>query len=441
MKRTIELIITIILLGVFIYVGRDKLAAYYYNRGVDFFDRGKYSQAIDEFSRSLKINSKRAPTHYTLAATFVSNNNLDKAMQEYRKTIELDPGYVPAYRALAELYINQEKFDEGLELLNKAQDKSPNDVSIKELKERAVFEYSAKCLSEGVDAFLVNDKARAYELVQQGAKIKPDFAYAYYTLGSFYHADKKPMPAVAALEQAVSLDPKLWLAYKMLGDIYFEQKKYRDAVENYKKAVKINNRDAGLQNNLGLALMEEESYSEAIVYLQEALKLEPDNVNLRYSLASVYRDRKDPKSAIKEYRKIIKVAPDYPNIHNDLGDIFTAAGNDIEAEYEYQQEIENDRRKLKDDPENPLLLYALARANFGIKEYESAKEAIGGAIAKNSDNRDFYLLLGQIEKKLGNFEASLEAMNKSKELSPGVKFIDKDIADLKKNFPVSSEGK
>ncbi|MDD5594999.1 MAG: tetratricopeptide repeat protein [Candidatus Omnitrophica bacterium] len=433
-KRIIEVAIILIFVGLFIYIGRGKLAANYYNRGVEYFDRAKYSQAIDYLKRSLEIDPLRAPTHYTLAGTYSANNMEDKAIQEYKKTIELDTNYIPAYSSLAEIELNHERFEEANNLVNKALAKAPTNSKLKDLQGRIAFGYAAKCLYDGVDAFLANNKPKAFELLNKALEIKPDFAYTYYILGSLYHAENKLSEAKEKLEQAVVLDHKLWLGFKLLGDIYFEEKNYPSAIENYKKAVSINNKDAGLQNNLGLALMEEESYGEAIVFLKEAVRLDPKNINLRYGLASVYRDKADPEQAIREYRKIIEIVPDYPNIHNDLGDIFTAAGNDIEAEKEYQQEIELDQRKLAQDPDNPAALYALSRANFGLKEYDLAKEFVEKAIRIDSKNRDFYLMLGQIEKKLGNYDASLDSLNKSKELSPGVKFIERDIEDLKKNL-------
>ncbi|MDD5594835.1 MAG: tetratricopeptide repeat protein, partial [Candidatus Omnitrophica bacterium] len=61
-RRIIEVLIILFFLGLFIYIGRGKLAANYYNRGVEYFDRAKYSQAIDYLKRSLEIDPLRAPT-------------------------------------------------------------------------------------------------------------------------------------------------------------------------------------------------------------------------------------------------------------------------------------------------------------------------------------------------------------------------------------------
>lgn len=66
MSNGVECLVLLVLLMVLIYFGRTKLVVFYYNRGIDYYDRSLYEEAINSFNKSLRINPSRAVIHYML---------------------------------------------------------------------------------------------------------------------------------------------------------------------------------------------------------------------------------------------------------------------------------------------------------------------------------------------------------------------------------------
>ncbi len=432
LEKTFKLFILFVLLTVFIFLGKSKLTAVYYNRGNDFYERQLYKEAIDYFSKAIKISPSVAAVHYSLANAYLEEKLEDKAIGEYKKTIQLDKHFTWGYKALAHIYLRRELYQESLNILKEAETSIPDSPEIKELINYVSSKYKTSLINAGVDEFLTGDKLKAYGLLNKALQIDPNFVFTRYMLGYFYYSDHKSDEAETMLTEAIRLDNKFFLTHKLLGDIYFERKIFNKAVDEYKTAVSINREDFVLLSNLGLAFMNLEKYNEAIPFLKEALSLKPENENIRYSLASVYRDSGRLNEAVSEYKNVINAHPDFPNVHNDLGDIYKQQGRMEEALKEYRKEIYFCQIKLSGNPDDSFLLTDMSYAYNRVGEYDRAKMLIDKALNINPNYRQAYLTLASIHRNLGNFTDALAALEKAKGLYPQkYYFIEKDIKDTK----------
>ena len=432
MKRIIEFIIFLVLLGVFIYLARPRLATYYYNQGVDYYGKGAYEQAVEFLLRSIKVYPHEAASHYVLAKTYLKRQMFEKAIEESKKAIEIDPSYIEAYQLISHAFSSRQMYEEAISFLNQSAARIKLKPEFKAIIESVSFEYLADCLYRGVDTFLAGDKKQAYALLKKAIELDPGFAYAHYMLGYFRYVDEDYQYAKRHLNKAIEIDGQFWPAYRLLGEYYFTKGEYEKAVKNFRSVLNLGHPDPSVLNNLGLALMEMEQYSSALIYLKKALKLEPNNINIMYSLASVYRDHGLLKEAISEYKRLIDIDPTYPNVHNDLADIYILQGNIKAANAEYRKEIENEQRKILKYPNDIYLLNSLAYAYNGIGEHKKAKEIIEKIISKQPDYRDAYITLAEIHKRLQEYDEAVNALNKAASLYKYKDFIKKDIDRLKK---------
>lgn len=434
-KRIIEILFLLILLAVFIYLGRPRIASYFYNQGCSYYDRGLYGQAAIFFQKALKIAPDIATIHYTLANTYIEEKMTDKAIDEYEEAIRVDPGYVAAYLAISKIYSSQERYDQAIEELKKINDRDPSNLQIKDALNNVSFTYMAVCFDQATELFVSGDRDKAYNLLYKALAINSDLAFVYYTLGYFYFMDKNYVLSEESLNKTLQKDPEFWLAYKLKGDIYAAEDKYEKAIAEYKKAIALNKNDSVLYNNLGLMFMEIENYSEAVVYLEQALRLSPNDIDLRYNLASVYRDNQMLDQAVSEYQRLIQQQPEYPNVHNDLGDIYKFQGNNTGAYNEYRKEMDYCQERLLDNPDDPVSLNDLAYAINGIgEEVDKAKEIITKVLNIHPDYQQAYITLAKIYENKREINQSLSALVKGKELSKNTKFIDTDINRLKNDI-------
>lgn len=434
MKKIMGLLVIFITLIIFVYVGRIKLAAFYNNQGIRYYDRGLYAKAIFFLKKSLQIHPSMAITHYNLANAYLEGKLENEAIEEYKKTIQLDPAYISAYRSLTNIYLSRQMYKEALNFIKQAEIYASSDPGIKRLINNVYFEYMVDCLSKGVDSFLAGDKQRAYTLLNTALKIKSDFAYTYYTLGYFYYVDRNYDEAEINLNEAIRIDPGFYLAYKLLGDICIKRGNDEEAIDKYKTAISLNHKDAVLCNDLGLILMQMERYNEAIVYLKQALTLDPHNADIRYSLASVCRDNGMFNEAFSEYKEIVYYQPDYPNVHNDLGDIYKRQGKNKEALDEYHSEIRYSQYKLSRNQNDVVILNNLANAYNNIEDHSKAEKIIKNVIALKPEYQAAYLTLAKIQEDLNNHKEALASLNKAKSLSGSrqLNSIDRDMSRLKK---------
>jgi tetratricopeptide (TPR) repeat protein len=434
MKKIFGILLVLALLLVFINVAKPKLAAFYFNQGNDYLNRGLYEDALISFKKSLSIQPNMAVTHFGLAESYLKTKNKEKAMAEYQKTIQLDQNFVGAYLTLSQIYSKDQSYEEALNLLKLAKDKFPNNQDILKLLDEISFEYAADCVDKGTSLYLSGEQLKARTLLNKAIELRPNFAFAHYILAFFYFKESNLEEAQKSLQNAIRSDPHFGPAYKLLGDIYFQKGDFQKAIANYESALPFNANDVSLKNDLGIALMQMERYEEAINYLKEASDQEPNNFNIRYSLASVYRDKGMLDQAISEYNKVISVRSDYPNVHNDLGDIYKQQGKTNEAAQEYNKEIQFSKKKLQTNPNDPETLNNLAYAFNGIGQPTKAKELIEKVLNISPNYRQAHLTLSKINENIGKNDEAILALNKAKALSAQTNFIDRDIERLKNNL-------
>ncbi|MFA6357295.1 MAG: tetratricopeptide repeat protein [Candidatus Omnitrophota bacterium] len=443
-KTTLEALLLLALIAYFIFIGKDKLAAFYYNRGRDYYEAESYKEAIKSFNRSLEISPLISKTHYSLANAYGADGQAEKAIEEYKKSIQVDEHFLWGYEALVDIYLQKRDYSEAFALLKVAESHLPESQEIQDLINTASFKQVAYYMNSGVDAFLAGEKSKGYELLNQALEINPEFAGAYYTLGYFYYTENKYDKALSMLNKALSLDSKFVLTHKLLGDIYFGKGVFNKAIDEYKEAIMINDRDPILFNNLGLSYMNLEDYNEAVKFLERAVDLDSSNINFHYNLASVYRDAGRAKDALPEYLEVVKYQPEYLNVHNDLGDIYKHKGQPDQALTEYQKEVKYCRVKLLSTGDDPVLLNIMAYAYNGLGQYAKAKELIVKALTIKPDSREAHLTYANILNNLGEHQSALQSLDRAKKLSGRKQvFIEQKVEDLKeelRGIAASKEG-
>ena len=434
-KIIVELLIFLILVAFFIFVGKDKLAAFYYNRGCSYYETNLYKEAIGCFNKSLKFSPSVSKTHYSLANAYDADDQEEKAIEEYKKAIQIDAHFLWGYEALTDVYLRRGDYLEAVAMLKKAEDMLPNNQGIKDLINLTSFKQVAYLINNGVDAFSAGEKSKGYELLNKALKINPDFVFTRYSLGYFYYTEHRYDEALDMLDKASNLDSEFIFTHKLLGDIYFAKKDFNKAIDEYKKALLINSQDPVILNNLGLSFMNLEDYPQAIGSLEKAVELDPQNINFRYSLASLYRDTGRTKESVLEYKKIMEGQSAYPNVHNDLADIYKKDGHNKEAFEEYQKEIDYCRMKLLTVSDDPVLLNNIAYAYNGLGQYAKAKDLIDKVLVAKPDYREAYLTLASIQNNLGEYQDALVSLEKAKKLSSQRQvFIEQKIENIKEEF-------
>ncbi len=179
-----------------------KLKANQHNiTGIQAFQSGQVSQAINEFQRALTVDPQNANAYYNLAASYQALGKqtknktwLDQSEQLYRQCISLDDQHVDAHRGLSALLIEtgQEKY--AFDLLNAWRQRHPGQTDPLIELARLYQEYG--------------DSRRSSDLLADALKLNSNSTRALKALGHVRDSQGQYQLALENYIRVLQIDPQ-----------------------------------------------------------------------------------------------------------------------------------------------------------------------------------------------------------------------------------------
>jgi len=209
-------------LSVFARMGRapatpwkEKLSDRYFFDGSVLQMQERYSEAIAQFQRVLRLTPARSEAQFAIARCYRAIGAADTALLFAREAVVLTPTNVDARLQLAELLVINGRVEEGIEQYEQVLKEQPEDVSarydVAQLlyrrdPERAIvhYEYIRRNIGEDYDALL--------------------------NLAELYLSKRAYDDAIAVMREVLDIEPANHDLYKLLGDIYLQSERYDDAL-------------------------------------------------------------------------------------------------------------------------------------------------------------------------------------------------------------------
>ncbi|MBI5854477.1 MAG: tetratricopeptide repeat protein [Nitrospirae bacterium] len=197
-------------------------------RGVAYFEKAKYAEALIEYKNVLQIDPKDGDAHYRLALTYMKMGgltNLQQAFAELSKTVELDAKNSDAQLKLGEMY-----------LLAKEPGKA---------RERAdIVLASAPTSSEGLvlrGQSLINEQEfdQGITELKRALELDPKNTRIYLDLARTYMQMKQPVQAEDTLKDAMAISPNAPEIIVALGDLRLFTGKPSEAEAYYLRAIEV----------------------------------------------------------------------------------------------------------------------------------------------------------------------------------------------------------
>ena len=168
----------------------------YYHRGQVYFILSDYNKAIENYEKSVEIDSSFSLAQIQLAVANYKNGNLGKSMALFRTTIKSFPEKSDVYTYYGELLMDQGKFEEAIEKFDKAieldQGNQPPNVLPKINKALAVFQWK-------------QDFQQAENLVRDAVSSDPDNDVAVGTLAQLCLQQGKIQDAIESFEKSAQV--------------------------------------------------------------------------------------------------------------------------------------------------------------------------------------------------------------------------------------------
>ena len=81
-------------------------ASSYYNKGIDYYDDGKYQLAVNEFTTAIRLNPSFTNAYFNRGNAYYELDQYGRVVQDFNKVIQLDPNYAAAYHNRGNAYRN-----------------------------------------------------------------------------------------------------------------------------------------------------------------------------------------------------------------------------------------------------------------------------------------------------------------------------------------------
>jgi len=174
-----------------LYTGH-VLAAFYYDRGLEYKNRG----------------------------------DIDSAISDYNKAIELDPAIGTAFDARGHAYEDKGEFERAIADFDEAVRLNPKDAF--------AFSHRGAALRQR------GDHDRAIADFNEAVRLDPDYAEGFSYRGSEYAEKGDYDRAIVDFDKAISLDPRLVSALNGRGKVYQSKGDHDRAIADFSAAITLN---------------------------------------------------------------------------------------------------------------------------------------------------------------------------------------------------------
>jgi len=186
------------------------------------------------------------------------------------------------------------------------------------------------------------DDARHAFAAQYG--FAPDSAEAYLLAGRLFLRRELRDEAGVEAGKALALNPSLPLAHELLGEVALSTADTAGAIREFEAERKINPLNPDLYDRLGDAYLRNGQYADAQLALNRAVLLEPQATGPYILLGETFLKLKQPIQALHYLDHAEKMDPSNYITHNLLGQAYKATGQIDAANREFQMVVEIQHR-------------------------------------------------------------------------------------------------
>ena len=186
------------------------------------------------------------------------------------------------------------------------------------------------------------DDARHAFAAQYG--FDPDSAEAYLLAGRLFLRRELRDEAGAEATKALTINPSLPLAHELLGEVALSRADTTGAIREFEAERKINPLNPDLYDRLGDSYLRNGQYAEAQQALNRAVLLEPQATGPYILLGQTFLKLKQPIQALHYLDHAEKMDPSNYITHNLLGQAYRATGQVDAANREFQMVVDIQHR-------------------------------------------------------------------------------------------------
>lgn len=286
----------------------------YYKRSIYYKLRKKYSLALEDINRSLKLspdaavfNFEKAAILYEFGVFIMDVSKIDEAEIYLNHTLSLDEDFENAILLKAKILLYKKETDPSMKLVNEV-------LRLDKTNANAYF-------TKGMIYHYLGNKELATSSYQTAIEMDADYYDSYMNLGLLF-SDQKDDKALDYYNSAIDIFPGSIEAHRNKGLFYHFSGRYNKARLSFIKVTEIDslfeeayfnigNTYIGLYSDTMSDYSKDTTLNQGIYYFEKAIELNPNYVQAIYNLGLQYEFKGDKKTAKKLYLEAIEIDNNY----------------------------------------------------------------------------------------------------------------------------------
>ena len=368
--------------------------------------------AIEQYEQIVRLQPDSMDDHLLLGRLYRLNNDLQKAESEFKMAVKLQPDSEEAVTTLAYLYNELGDTARAAQVLSSV----PNPGRSAKLYSALGYTYEQQKQYKG-----------AIEAYRHAIEMDRDNLDAIRGLAQNLLNDGQADAALEQYKVIADANPEDAQTYVRIAEIYRKQGKYDLALEHLKKAESMVQDSVEVPYNIAAIYQAQGRYDEAVPIMRDLLK-KSEKAEGKYStgersnravflerLGAIYRDQGNIKAANETFREIIALGGD-ENIERGYQEII-----DTWREAKDWQKAYDVAREAVQKLPSPQLKMVLATQQADVGDADKALKDVHGMLKgdanSNSEDREVYVTLAQMNTRLRRFNDAEQALDKAEQLS------------------------
>ncbi|HEV3445114.1 MAG TPA: tetratricopeptide repeat protein [Gemmataceae bacterium] len=375
----------------------------WYARGLAYTQGKRWQLAVADFSRCLDLNSADKAAWRERGYAFLQMNQWQKAIADYSNLVGLDPQEAQAWYFRGSAYAKLNQMDKALADYSRALQLKP---------EFAPWWYRrGLCYDSQAQA----DKALAD--YSRAIELDAKFAEALLSRGRVYSTRRQPDKAIADFTKVIEINPKSWDAFMQRGLCNDLRRQWDKAVADYSRAIELGAKPEVARSARAFDYLNLRQWDNAASDYSTLIELDPRSAGCWYYRGFARAQLSQFDKALADYSRAIDIDPRSEAAYSDRGFSYFMLRQWDKADADF-------RKTLALAPQHSSRANEMAwfwatcpdaRYREPVRAVELAKRIVNRAPKAGAA----WNTLGVALCRAGDWQAALQALNKSMELSRG----------------------
>ncbi|MFI5173365.1 MAG: tetratricopeptide repeat protein [Terriglobia bacterium] len=289
-----------------------------------------------------------------------------------------------------------------------------------------------------IQGHLLEEQGRFREAIEEyklSIKYDPTSSFLNAELASAYARNSSIKDAVSEAEVAIKKDPNNLEAHRLLGNIFRSligesdsptktaDSMVEKAITQYEEITRIDPNSTDDQLTLGQLYRRAGKTEQAMGIFKRCLEIEPDSESCLTNLAFLYTDLSESEQAIALLEKNLPKKV-------DSAQLYVAMGYAYERSKSFKKAIEFYRKAIVLDHSNLNVNRSLAECLLQDGQLKASLDEFKAIVETDKSDADSYLRIGQIYRRLNNYDAALQNLLSAQLLRPDSMDVTYNLAIL-----------